>query len=127
LRRSGSRRPRRGDRTCVEDPGRSAGRSGGDPAVEEGVAILEQVFRDEAVVAALIGLFGNFDLVEEAAQEVIICNSTTYGINLLAQGLPLEAGDEILLIDGDFPATEYPWLPLRGRGVRVRFFRLAAA
>jgi len=39
---------------------------------------------------------------------------------------PAEAGDEILLIDGDFPATVYPWLPLRERGVRVRLFRLAA-
>jgi cysteine desulfurase / selenocysteine lyase len=54
---------------------------------------------------------------------VILGNSTSYGLNLLAQGLPLTSGDEILLVDGDFPATVYPWLPLRDRGVRVRLLR----
>jgi cysteine desulfurase / selenocysteine lyase len=63
------------------------------------------------------------ELIGAAVEEVILGNSTTYGLNLLAQGLPLEAGDEILLVEGDFPATVYPWLPLRERGVRVRRLR----
>lgn len=47
-------------------------------------------------------------------------NSTSYGLNLLAQGLRLQAGDEVLLVDGDFPASIYPWLPLQRRGVIVK-------
>ena len=62
-------------------------------------------------------------LVGAPAEEVILGNSTSYGLNLLAQGLPLEAGDELLLVEGDFPATVYPWLPLRDRGVHVRLVR----
>src|SRR6184192_3983352 len=40
-------------------------------ALLEGALMLEQVFRDEwgRVVAGLIGLLGDFDLAEEAAQE----------------------------------------------------------
>jgi cysteine desulfurase/selenocysteine lyase len=52
--------------------------------------------------------------------DVILGNSTTYGLHLLAHGLPLRDGDEVLLVDGDFPATVVPWLRLRERGVRVR-------
>lgn len=59
-------------------------------------------------------------LVNVPAAEVILGNSTSYGLNLLAQGLPLEPGDEVLLVAGDFPATVFPWLPLRERGVTVR-------
>jgi len=60
-------------------------------------------------------------LIHAPANEVILGNSTSYGLNLLAQGLPWNAGDEILVVDGDFPATVVTWLPLRERGVTVRF------
>ena len=38
---------------------------------DRGIAVLEQVFRDEwgRVLASLIGFLGDFDLAEEAAQE----------------------------------------------------------
>ena len=59
-------------------------------------------------------------LVGVPADEVILGNSTSYGLQLLAQGLPLGAGDEVLVVAGDFPATVFPWLPLRDRGVTLR-------
>jgi cysteine desulfurase / selenocysteine lyase len=59
-------------------------------------------------------------LVGAPAEDVILGNSTSYGLDVLARGLPLGAGDEVLLVAGDFPATVYPWLPLRERGVVVR-------
>lgn len=62
-------------------------------------------------------------LIGSPSEEVILGNSTSYGLNLLVQGLPLEEGDEVLLIDGDFPATVMTWLPLRERGVEVRLLR----
>ncbi len=61
------------------------------------------------------------------AAEVILGNSTTYGLHLLAHGLRLDPGDEVLLVDGDFPATVVPWQVLRQRGVRVRLIRPAGA
>lgn len=52
--------------------------------------------------------------------DVVLANSASYGLELLARTLPLDAGDEVLLVDRDFPATIYPWLPLRERGIEVR-------
>lgn len=57
------------------------------------------------------------------ASEVILGNSTSYGLQLLVQGVDWRQGDEVLLVDGDFPATIVPWLPLAERGVRVRLLR----
>jgi cysteine desulfurase/selenocysteine lyase len=59
-------------------------------------------------------------LINAPTSEVILGNSTTYGLNLLVQGLPWQEGDEILLIDGDFPATVVTWFPLRDRGIKIR-------
>jgi selenocysteine lyase/cysteine desulfurase len=62
-------------------------------------------------------------LIGAKPEDVILGNSASYGINLLAQGLPLQAGDEVLLAAGDFPATVFPWLVLEDRGVVVRQIR----
>ena len=62
-------------------------------------------------------------LVGVPADQVILGNSTSYGLHLLVQGVPWRQGDEVLLVDGDFPATIVPWLPLAERGVRVRLLR----
>src|SRR5205823_1781228 len=65
------RRSRRGDRPRIADSGRADGRRGRGAPRQRGLAILDQVFRDEwgRVLAALIGFLGDFDLAEEAAQE----------------------------------------------------------
>ena len=58
-------------------------------------------------------------LVDADERQIALTNSTSYGINLIAQGLDLKEGDEVLVVDGDFPATVLPWLARRG--LRVRF------
>jgi cysteine desulfurase/selenocysteine lyase len=62
-------------------------------------------------------------LVGIPADQVILGNSTSYGLQLLVQGVGWRQGDEVLLVDGDFPATIVPWLPLAERGVKVRLLR----
>lgn len=62
-------------------------------------------------------------LVGVPADQVILGNSTSYGLQLLVQGVDWRQGDEVLLVDGDFPATIVPWLALAERGVRVRLLR----
>lgn len=59
-------------------------------------------------------------LVNADPGEIVLGNSTSYGLDLLAHGLPLQAGDEVLVVEGDFPATIYPWLPLQRQGVQIR-------
>ena len=39
-------------------------------------------------------------LINASTEEVILANSASYGLHLLANGLPLKAGDEILLSRG---------------------------
>ena len=60
-------------------------------------------------------------LTGAAPEEIILGNSTTYGLDLLANGMQWQRGDEILVVDGDFPANVFPWLILRNQGVTVRF------
>jgi cysteine desulfurase / selenocysteine lyase len=59
-------------------------------------------------------------LVNVPADEVTITNGASYGLHLLANGLPLADGDEVLLMAGDFPSNRLPWRGLAARGVRVR-------
>jgi len=66
-------------------------------------------------------------LIRARPEEIALANSTSYGFNLLAQGLPWRDGDEILCIAGDFPATVVPWLPLERRGVRIRLLKARGA
>jgi cysteine desulfurase/selenocysteine lyase len=58
-------------------------------------------------------------LINADADEIALAPNTSYGLNLAARSLPLEAGDIVLLSDREFPANVYPWLALRDRGVVV--------
>jgi cysteine desulfurase / selenocysteine lyase len=50
--------------------------------------------------------------------EIALTTGTGAGINLAASSLPLEPGDEVLLLKGDFPALVNPFLHAQRRGVR---------
>ena len=52
---------------------------------------------------------------------IAILRNTGDGANVLAGGFPWQDGDELILPDNEFPANVQPWLPLRRRGVGVRF------
>lgn len=62
-------------------------------------------------------------LINAPAEDIILGNSTSYGLHLLANGIPWRAGDEVLLVQGDFPANILPWLGLRKRGVVVHLIQ----
>ena len=66
-------------------------------------------------------------LVNASPNDILLANSTTYTINLIAQGLAWRAGDEVLCVEGDFPASVLPWVALTRRGVRVKFIRAQGA
>ena len=59
-------------------------------------------------------------LIGASVDEIILGNSASYGLHLLANGIPWSQGDEILLVAGDFPSDILPWLRLEKHGVRVR-------
>ena len=62
------------------------------------------------------------ELIGASTGEIALATNTGAGINLAAWGLPLRAGDEVVVPDGEFPANMYPWLAAaesRGYGVHI--------
>ncbi len=51
--------------------------------------------------------------------DVILGNSASYGLHLMANGIDWRKGDEILLMQNDFPSNILPWLALEKKGVKV--------
>ncbi|HEY0025370.1 MAG TPA: aminotransferase class V-fold PLP-dependent enzyme [Longimicrobium sp.] len=59
-------------------------------------------------------------LIGAGEDEIALLPNTSFGVNLAALCLPLEAGRRVIVSDREFPANMYPWLALRRlRGVRV--------
>ncbi len=59
-------------------------------------------------------------IVNAPAEEIILANSASYGLHLIASAYPWSEGDEILVMRGDFPSDILPWLLLEQRhGVKV--------
>ena len=63
-------------------------------------------------------------LLNAASSEIAFTKNTSEGLNIAANGVPLAAGDNVLMIEGDHPNNAYAWLNLRRKGVEVRFIRL---
>lgn len=59
-------------------------------------------------------------LLGAGEDDVVLANSASYGLHLVANGLPWAPGDEVVVAANDFPSDILPWLPLRDRGVVVR-------
>ncbi|HEU5015136.1 MAG TPA: aminotransferase class V-fold PLP-dependent enzyme [Roseiflexaceae bacterium] len=56
-----------------------------------------------------------------SVDEIVLMPNTATGLNTAALSLPLGAGDNVLILDGDYPANIYPWLNLARRGVLAKF------
>jgi selenocysteine lyase/cysteine desulfurase len=55
-----------------------------------------------------------------SADEIVLMQNTAMGINTAAQSLPLRPGDNVLVLEGDYPANIYPWMNLAHRGVLTK-------
>lgn len=59
-------------------------------------------------------------LVNVPPDEIVLGNSASYGLHVIANGYSWQAGDEIVVMAGDFPSDLLPWLMIEARcGVRV--------
>ncbi len=59
-------------------------------------------------------------LINGAPEGVVLTHSTAHGMSLLASGLELGPGDNVVIASGEFPTAAYPWLAQQRRGVEVR-------
>ncbi|HQR67386.1 MAG TPA: aminotransferase class V-fold PLP-dependent enzyme [Thermoanaerobaculia bacterium] len=54
------------------------------------------------------------------ARSVSVVPNTTWGLNLVAEGLDLGPGDSVVTTASEFPANLTPWVALERKGVAVR-------
>jgi selenocysteine lyase/cysteine desulfurase len=104
------------------------------PLPRVGVAAAEQALREKTAPhliedAAFVELPRRLRellgrLINAPAEEVILGNSASWGLQVLANGLPWREGDEILVLADEFPATVFPWLVVEEEGARVRRLEL---
>jgi selenocysteine lyase/cysteine desulfurase len=65
-------------------------------------------------------------LLGAKASEIALLGPTSLGLSLVANGLPWQAGDEVVCYHDDYPANVYPWMDLQRRGVVLRFVKTDA-
>lgn len=66
------------------------------------------------------------NLIGARASEISLLGPTSLGLSLVANGLPWQAGDEIVCYHDDYPANVYPWMDLQRRGVVLKFLQTDA-
>lgn len=62
-------------------------------------------------------------LIKANPDDIILTNSASYGLHLIANGFPFKPNDEILLVERDFPSDILPWLYLEKLGVKIRLLK----
>ncbi|HSH95775.1 MAG TPA: aminotransferase class V-fold PLP-dependent enzyme [Roseimicrobium sp.] len=60
-------------------------------------------------------------LLKAKPEEIALVGPTSIGLSLIANGLQLKRGDNIVIYFDDYPSNVYPWMPLADRGIEVRF------
>jgi cysteine desulfurase/selenocysteine lyase len=52
-------------------------------------------------------------------EELALIHNTAEGMNFISHGLKLTAGDEVILLQNEYPSNIYPWRHLEKKGVRL--------
>jgi len=87
-----------------------------DGHASRGVLGVRKTELDMPKIRSIIGAF-----IGASGAEIATLRNTGDGATILAQGLDLGSGDEIVTNRNEFGSNAYPWLALRKRGVNVRF------
>ncbi len=75
------------------------------------MAWMPTIERTRAKVATLLNV---------QPDEIAYVKNTAEGLNIVAQAIPWQRGDVVLVAQDEFPATIYPWQMLERQGVEVR-------
>lgn len=59
-------------------------------------------------------------LINASPAEIALVQNTSEGLNIIANGLPLDAGDNVIFCDMEFPSNVYPWMNLKEQGIEAR-------
>lgn len=72
------------------------------------------LFQEQKLLESLIA-----SLLDTEAENIVTLANTSVALNLLAQNINWQPGDEVLICDLEFPSNVLPWLQLKSRGVRL--------
>lgn len=64
------------------------------------------------------------ELINAHHDEIALIHNTAEGMTMISLGLSLREGDEILLLENEYPSNVYPWEHWRERGVTLTFVPL---
>lgn len=59
-------------------------------------------------------------LLDCGTEAIALTFNTSHGLNVAANAIALEPGDNVVLAHGEFPANVYPWRNLESRGIELR-------
>jgi selenocysteine lyase/cysteine desulfurase len=60
------------------------------------------------------------EMIGAEPAEIALVPNTTAGITHVAEGMPWQAGDNVVTLANEFPSNIYPWMNLASRGVETR-------
>ena len=63
-------------------------------------------------------------LLNAQPDEIAFVGPTSLGLSLVASGLSLRKGDNVLIYHDDYPSNVYPWMALAQKGVQVRLMNI---
>ena len=63
------------------------------------------------------------ELINADHTGVALTRSTAHGITILSNGLDFVPGDNVVVVEGDYPSARYPWMARRDDGLEVRLVR----
>lgn len=59
------------------------------------------------------------ELLNAAPAELCLIHNTAEGMNFISHGFSFESGDEVILLENEYPSNVYPWRHLQKKGVRL--------
>src|SRR5271165_4034660 len=58
-------------------------------------------------------------LINADEEEIALVESTSHGLSIAAQSIPLSPGDRVLISDLEFLEVAVPWIQLAARGISI--------
>ena len=60
-------------------------------------------------------------LLNALEEEICLIRNTTEGIAIVAESFPWSEGENVVVLESEFPSNCFPWMTLKHRGVETRF------
>lgn len=62
-------------------------------------------------------------LLGASPAEIAFLKNTSEGLSLVAEGFPWQPGDNVVIVDAEYPANIYPWMHLHTKGVLTKIVK----